>query len=471
MISSPTTGGILCPHCLQRSHFLPDESKCDHCEQDVSGVYLDKFRRARPLTVPILGWSGHGRSSYLAALFHALTRLNQIWPSCHHTEADERTRNFIHSAYRWVSGGSLGPTELDRRDRLALFLQGWGLWGDLGLIFEETSGKHFDGFEISAAHRPFLVRSPYALMIVSRADLAKHRPQIEMLLGSYLGAIREQSAESRRLPRRLVVALSKSDLLCSEQVPGEILDHLRCDPDAVVLGPGEVDPEVGLEGLPGSEPGEVIATKGSGSSSSLRDEDYLKQLGQISESLQHWLDEDAHFRNLRLQAEDAGIELQYSIFSSHGISGATGDLPVKWQPRRILDPLLWLLEFEKTGQVLDFVDALDGETPRVESVTDDTEPVLAMVVKDIQGSAPPQRVALRSTAGNLEKISLDLASVSFRREPGAVLFKVLKPLRVSIRRDGELWKHGTASALRLSPGDTWQVFGWQIHIEKDLRKP
>ncbi len=73
---------MFCPFCLAKVRFKR-ESICPNpdCRQRVPALYVEKYRRCPPVVANAIGFSGHGKTVYFAALFYALKklRLSQHW--------------------------------------------------------------------------------------------------------------------------------------------------------------------------------------------------------------------------------------------------------------------------------------------------------------------------------------------------------------------------------------------------------
>jgi hypothetical protein len=77
---------MFCPFCLaQLKRFTTNDNSsytCSACKESVPAVYVAGYSKYSPTILSYVGFRGHGKTVYLAALFHVLAHkeLPQHWP-------------------------------------------------------------------------------------------------------------------------------------------------------------------------------------------------------------------------------------------------------------------------------------------------------------------------------------------------------------------------------------------------------
>ncbi|NCO38519.1 MAG: hypothetical protein COZ06_27200 [Armatimonadetes bacterium CG_4_10_14_3_um_filter_66_18] len=74
---------MLCPFCLGKTRFSKRVVTgtrwpvflCPLCNEQIPALYANDYRRYPPVVASALGFRQHGKTVYLASLFHALKRL------------------------------------------------------------------------------------------------------------------------------------------------------------------------------------------------------------------------------------------------------------------------------------------------------------------------------------------------------------------------------------------------------------
>jgi hypothetical protein len=323
---------LLCPFCLNEIQGSREEKSCLSCEKIIPSLYLQHARDLEPLPVQAIGWSGHGKSVFLSALTLLLTRMQVVWENYSWHPGNEETKEAIEVSNRYLESGSLPPsTPLGTADApCLLLLRGMDRWGGRALVYRDCAGEHFDKLSIPVKDVPFLLKARTIFLIASPENLAMQRERtIDILLNGLLTTFSQNGIDLSKDRRRLVVVLTKADLI--RNLPVTLRDYLVKDRVWRTL-------EQGTPGLRFDVP----AT-----------ERYLDTMTEVDRQLREWVEKDAPGRHLVRLATGSGLDLRFSLVSATGgpvhESEPGNRLENRWDPRRLLDPLLWALSFENSG--------------------------------------------------------------------------------------------------------------------------
>lgn len=398
--------------------------------------------------MPVFGWPKHGRSAYLTALVSLLTRLSLVWPEYSYREATGVTRRFLSEANEHVLCGSLPSWANKGEQNLLLMLEGMPRWGSLGLAFGDWPGADFKQLELCSELSELIRWSPFALMVISPADLYDHGNwgTVDMLFNSYLDSLGDIPADPVANPRGLVVVLTKGDLL-QTQVPDGILDYVSNDVLSSRLKPrrSNLAKEMRL-------PSNIYSDQ--------EVRDYLVTMRDHEKALSAWLSADPHFRSLQVKARRHQIELRFSMVSALGEPAREdGTLPVSWSPKRVLDPFFWLLELERElGGSENFLN-------RWQVTDSDRNYYLRVTQYDQDGKEiRVLQARMTSSSGTLANIDAGLAHVSFELRAGGVYFGFLRRAPVSVYRNGG-WGAVLSSYELIHAGEVCRIDDWQIEVK------
>ena len=318
---------IICPYCLSE---VPKISHCTNseCGREIPILYAQRYQEVLPLFTQIMGWSQVGKTVYLQSLTRMLRSITRIWPECVAAPDSEPTLQFIRAVNGYVEGGSLPPpTPMGLQDAYIMLLPNMPRWGGRTVVVRDCAGEIFDGLTIPIEQAPYLLHVPTTFFIVSIPDLRTvegRKKELDQLLSTYISTMTKHGVEFKSSKRSIVVIFSKADELIAE-LPQKLVRYLEND--------------------------EILeATKSRGPVTEMNHDamaNYMAQMREINEDIKDWItSDDAGFRLLSL-AKDYSIELRFSLISSLGSKpDENNHLATGWQPRRVLDPYFWALDFQ-----------------------------------------------------------------------------------------------------------------------------
>ena len=312
---------MVCPFCL-KTKIAFNKNKpvgggtsvhtCPHCGEPVPGLYVRDYRSYRPVVVNAVGFRQHGKTLYFGALFYVLKKLSlaEHWPDFFTLGLNEDSLNTVYENVAMLEKGILPDSTPKNFPRPTMLrVHGIPLHPDRTLLFFDTGGECFERPSQLVRFAGFVRRARTVLFLVSLPDMDDPAKEMHKLLNTYVVGMGELGGVTRE--QNLVVVYTKADALIKYLDGWEFLtDYLT-----------------------------------HGSLEELADQDhYVRRLHTASERLKK-------FTRDRLQAAEflnaARVNfkaVKYTMISALGAKPDGNRLPVEIVPRRVLDPLLWMME-------------------------------------------------------------------------------------------------------------------------------
>lgn len=322
-----------CPFCDQDADLTAEDQRCSRCGLPVP----EEVRRLRagvtPLIVQTFGSSRHGKTTYLCALTMILSRMANLWDGYSIRAVTQRSRMRIREVNNYARTGSLPPPNTEDGDEpTILMLRRVGEYGDRLLVYRDGPGEPFDDIHVDPDRVPFLRSATATFLIASVQDLEERSDgrSLDMLMDSLVASLENQDVDLERESRCAIVVLTKGDAVVD--LPDSLRSRLASDPLWPVLnngGSGTSESRDRTSPLP-NEPR------------------YLEDMREADNKLREWVETRRRQGgpNLVRIADDNGIILHFSLVSATGSEPDEANfLTVPWKPRRVIDPLLWALEF------------------------------------------------------------------------------------------------------------------------------
>lgn len=310
---------MLCPNCLQDVEFKRENSAtggspvylCQNqdCRQSVPALYVRDYHDYPPVVVNAIGFRGHGKSVYFASLFYTLRKqdLGRFWPRFHTLSLNEESLKTVDENVKYLQAGDLPHATAKNFPKPTLVrVHGVPYHQNCTWLCYDTAGECFERPTQLVQFAGFVKRARTILFFVSLPDLQDSPMEMHNLLNVYVAGMAELGGQTRE--QNLVVVYTKADEVV--QMDQAVETYLRN---------GAVD------GLAGLQP-------------------YKEELWLVSERLRG-LTRSRLRANEFLNAADAHFaNVQFCIASALGAKPAGKRLSTAVAPRRVLDPILWLME-------------------------------------------------------------------------------------------------------------------------------
>lgn len=303
---------ILCPYCLQK---VPNDEKCSLCRASLPILYRENASKQEPMILSTVGFSGHGKTVFLSALFYELRhKVTDIWPRFFSQGLDMASIDTLKGDLLLLERGELPEATRRMFPRPSLHqLTDIPTYGNQLLIAYDPPGEAFNDDVGVANYAPFAKNSKSVLFLISPTDLESTAlNHMELLLDTYLLGLNR--LQSRTEDQNLIVVYTKADLWIDQlQGHSATLDHL-------------VHSDI-------KELSNIT--------------DYQEQLRIISDELTDFTFSNLNGRNFITKSTRYFRSVSYCAISALGVAPREGRLPVKVEPRCVLDPLLWVLYHQR----------------------------------------------------------------------------------------------------------------------------
>lgn len=308
---------MLCPFCL--STIRSDIELCSSCQHELPSDYVEchsGWLSRAPAIVSIIGFGGHGKTVYLASLFYVLqNQVSDAWGEFFREALTMDTLRVVYENLRLLKNGQMPePTQgvfpvpnIDRLHDIPKF-------GDRTLIMYDPKGEAFEARQDDSLQTlaGFVKHSPCALFLISLTDLITQfesedavADEMDRLLQRYnvglMGAKRRQ---------HLIVVYTKADLLLDQRgFPPEVI---KCLENSGVDGISDINK-------------------------------YMLEMKKNSQLLRDFTERTMKARNFLNNARKKFKSVEFCAVSSLGSQPSGDRLAERVTPRRVLDPLLWVL--------------------------------------------------------------------------------------------------------------------------------
>jgi len=301
---------MICPYCLRNTSANP----CKHCKEPLTQLYVQQHKglSKAPAILSAVGFSGHGKTVYLAALLHAMERqLTRVWKGFYRQALDIESVKTVQANLALLQQGEL--PESTRRNfprpsahRLARIPS----YGTRDLLIYDPPGEAFDTDTGIESYAHFVKSASCVLFLVSLEDLPEPKAaELHRLLETYVLGLARLGAKTKR--QHLIVAYTKADLLIDE-FSGllTVRDHLQNHYHEAELA---------------------------------KPRKYQRMLDVVSDELASYTASTLGALNFANLATEAFRSIAYSTVSALGAPPEDGYLVTAIQPRAVVDPLMWLL--------------------------------------------------------------------------------------------------------------------------------
>ena len=306
---------LLCPYCLKRDCIRETDHNrlyfsCTLCNAEIPTEYVNDVTVPREV-VSAVGFRGHGKTVYFASLFHTMNHLADFWPEFYTFAIDEKSLDIVRQNSKRLQAGELpDATPTSFKTPTIVRLSNIPRLGDRFFLFYDTGGENYAKASALIHHADFVRNSRTVVFIVSLDDLEDEGQNMHELLSIYVQGLGQLDGDTK--DQHLIVVLSKGDKLKGRLGGRE--DIWR------YLEAGKL---------------EKMGTQKIGS--------YINGMKIVSQSLRDFVADDlgeAQFLNF---ATTRFKSVEFSIVSALGAEPKGKQLEVKIVPKRIIDPILWVV--------------------------------------------------------------------------------------------------------------------------------
>jgi hypothetical protein len=271
----------------------------------------DQFSK-RPALLSVVGFTGHGKTVYLASLMHALEKsLIRLWPSpFYRMGLDQNTVDTVIQNSMLLTRGELPQSTPKTFPRPSIHLLNQiPQYGTRGLIVYDPSGESFNSGQDIMDFAGFVQRARVVMFLVSIADLEEPKADhLFRLLNNYVLGMANMKGKTR--DQHLVVTFTKADQLLESLAPYPlVVRHLISDSN------------------------ELASPK-----------KYTATMTTISNVLSDYMRMELQAINFMRLAQTQFKSVVYCAVSALGAAPEQNRLLTAVEPRCVVDPFLWVLE-------------------------------------------------------------------------------------------------------------------------------
>lgn len=314
---------ITCPYCGHKQTFVGKQDTCQQCHEEVPSQYLKNARQRDPVWMVTIGYSQHGKTTYLDGLALTLENIAKMSMGTFSTTLDSHTFERLREIRREAQEGLLSDATQETGNRprpLLLSVPNFLGHAYNTLVINDLPGEIFDKPEIAQNYAEPIQQARTIWFIISLADIFDDRQgrAIPDLLKSYIDSMERLGSQAR--DRHVLVVYTKADRLLNK-LPEDIKNYLADDPYMAIQQMTMAD----------THANQLDAFA------------YLDQMARVSQALKEFtfntVPQGATFVAM---ADHYGMKLSFSVVAS--VPGADKRTTGVDTPRhRMIDPLLWSL--------------------------------------------------------------------------------------------------------------------------------
>ena len=217
---------IRCPYCLKsmepKSKILKDKHGdpyptyvCSKCNKKISREYLEE-REAQKISIGMVGFRGHGKTTYLSVLFYLLDSFLNNWKGSTYRTLNKRAFDWVYDNMKQLKNGNLPqatPTNFPEPVIVKFF--DIPILGSYITSLYDTGGEVFENPDTITDAGKFVAYSDVVLFIVSIADIQNNGwvDELNRLLNVYIMAVKDRIGIETKKKQHLIVVFTKADLL------------------------------------------------------------------------------------------------------------------------------------------------------------------------------------------------------------------------------------------------------------------
>ena len=346
---APTGVGVMiCPLCLNkifRFKRIKNEGRLSYqcarsgCRGIVPRMFVEDYRIYPPVVVSAVGFSGHGKTTFLASLFNIMEKIAGILPRFSTLALDEESLDIVNQNREMLIQGELPESTPKNFPRPTIVRAGViPKYGKKHLLFYDASGEAFERPTEMVQYASFVKHSETVMFLVSLKDLEEPKTEMHNLLQVYIQGIRKLGGYPQK--QHLVIVYTKADELRERFVPdnspvrklnlrgqaGGALRKLKKRPMNRDWG----------------DVWEYLVSDNLEDTANLRK--YISQMNRISKRLREFTEYELGVHNFLNLSKESFKSCEFSIISALGAKPVGSQLQVSATPRRVIDPLLWMVE-------------------------------------------------------------------------------------------------------------------------------
>lgn len=309
---------MLCPKCLanvQSFSLKQGAYQCPECQREIPLMYVEDYDQFPPVVISAVGFRGHGKTCYFASLFHTIRRLADLWKGFYYHAIDEESLETVKYNLNLLEAGKIpDPTPINFPEPTIVRFNKIPSFGNRHFLFYDTAGEAYVRASLLKNVARFVIRSSVVMFLVSPTDVPDPGQDMHNLLQSYEQGLRQLGGNPKQ--QHLVVVFTKGDKIGN--MKGWADGKYQMIQQA--LYDGTIDHVKDIR-------------------------TYFREMRRLSKNLRRFAlaSDGLDARQFVNMANDKFKSVEFTIISALGSQPEGGRLRVHVQPRRVLDPLLWII--------------------------------------------------------------------------------------------------------------------------------
>lgn len=302
-----------CPYCLQEGSIRAQADqtasyRCTNCQTPIPRTFAEAQGQPR-ITTGVVGFSAHGKTVYLSALFSALGKLTHVWPSFYLRSLDEFTHRVLYEHVPMFDKGILpDSTPANFPNPALVHYNNMPVFDDVFVAYYDTAGEIFTDAEHILRTGFYVATADCIMLIISIPDCNEGSLDLAMtrLLDTYLRAVKDRFSQNNLSNQHLVVIFTKADLFM-DQLPEKLQTWLKDGTTAWYA--------------------DALGAR-------------LLDINMMSNEIGNWLENDMGCHTFTHMLRDHVKQVHFALVSATGIPSADGS---RGEPLRVVDPFLCLV--------------------------------------------------------------------------------------------------------------------------------
>jgi hypothetical protein len=289
--------------------------ECTTCRREIHRDIVEGEKTPQT-SIGLIGYTGHGKTVYITSLFYVLKFFQSSWPGYHYLCLDNEANTMVYERVRhFEENAELPPgTPINFPHPHLISYSSLPHFGDVRLTYYDVGGQVYENPASISDQGRFVAHADTIFFLLSITEFGPlWTSEIQKRLDIYVNAVKNSMRVDTKKNQNLVVVLTKADLLTKKL----------------------------------SEPLQKHVFSGDYTRYNKLKEAFSEMRMSTKQIRKSMMDEQAGgFINL---AESSFRRVEYCMVSSTGSDPVKGRLASKLNPKdpkRMLDPLLWALQFK-----------------------------------------------------------------------------------------------------------------------------
>ena len=232
---------VKCPYCFRKSRFGLEKKKgnrivnyCSYCRSEIPRTYVESSTMDYT-KLGMIGYSGHGKTSYLISVLSHLKELTDTWDEFYIETLNDKSHKLMYKSSKKLAKG-IFPKETRSIFPQSVFLRlnNAEYFKNRFVGFFDTGGALFEQLDLMTRKGRFLTQSQTILFFISLTEkemINNWNLKIMKLLDRYLQVIYSRYGIKTSARQNILFVFTKSEKLLElegdQKLPEEIIHYMN----------------------------------------------------------------------------------------------------------------------------------------------------------------------------------------------------------------------------------------------------